>query len=134
MTLGHRRYLIDTCGWLEHYRGSAVGRRFSPYVDASTPELAVTSPIVLYELFKKLKGSIGDRRAVEELLHLQSVTRVIDISAAIALLAADIAGKEGLAMADALILATGRVAGSTVLTLESKMGGLEGADDLSKRS
>ncbi|MGZ8365340.1 MAG: PIN domain-containing protein, partial [Nitrospira sp.] len=81
--------------------------------------------IVLYKVYKKIKRERGEEMAVQFAGHLNA-THVIPLTESIALLAADLSIQHGLAMADAIVYATGRDQEAEVVTGDADLEGLPG--------
>ena len=97
--------LVDSSGWVEYFSGGRLAARYAPYLNH--PAQLVTPTIVLYEVYKKIKRERGEETALLAAGQLNA-TRVIPLTPAIALSAADVSLKHGLAMADAIVYATAR--------------------------
>lgn len=85
----------------------------------------ITPTIVLYEVYKKIKRERGEETAVQFAGRLNA-THVIPLTESIALLAADLSIQHGLAMADAIVYATGRDQEAEVVTGDADLEGLPG--------
>jgi len=60
-------------------------------------------------------------------------TRVVELTEELALTAADLSLAHGLAMADAMMLATARAHGAQLMTTDTGFAGIEGVTILSKK-
>ena len=80
---------------------------------------------MLYEVYKKIKRERGEGTALQ-LAGRLNVTDVIPLRESIALLAADLSVQHGLAMADAIVYATGRDQEADVATGDADLEGLPG--------
>mgnify|MGYP001573032750 FL=1 len=80
---------------------------------------------MLYEVYKKIKRERGEETAVQLAGRLHT-THVIPLTESIALLAADLSLQHGLAMADAIVYATGRDQEAVVVTGDADLEGLPG--------
>ncbi|MBL8037239.1 MAG: type II toxin-antitoxin system VapC family toxin [Nitrospira sp.] len=85
----------------------------------------ITSTIVLYEVYKKIKRERGEEMALQLAGRLHA-THVIPLTESSALLAADLSLQHGLAMADAMVYATGRDQEVEVVTGDADLEGLPG--------
>ena len=84
------------------------------------PDRVVTPTIVLYEVYKKIKRGLGEETALLVAGKL-NVTQVVDVNASIALLAADLSLRHGLAMADAIVYATAVDQDADVVTSDADL-------------
>ena len=115
--------LLDSSGWIEYFGGGALAERFASYVSSSVQ--LVTPTIVLYEVYKKIKRERGEETALLIAGRL-SATQVIPLSTSIALLAADLSLRHGLAMADAVAYATSRDQEARLITSDADLKDLPG--------
>ena len=116
--------LIDSSAWIEFFGFGKNAKKFLKYIEKARPESHVTSAIVLYEVYKSVKGKAGEKQALQKIGDITNNTTVIDVSSKIALAAADKSLELGLAMADAIILATARSLGATLVTGDKDFKGL----------
>ena len=84
------------------------------------------SAIAVYEVYKVIRRDVSEERALEAVSALRRAT-IVPVDGALALEAADIALSRGLAMADAIVYATARRHGATVLTGDVDFDGLPDA-------
>ena len=117
------RLLVDSSGWVEYFSGGPLADRYGSYF-LRHAEL-ITPTIVVYEVYKKLKRERGEELALRLTARL-TATEVIPLTESIALLAADVSLQYGLAMADAIIYATGRDQEAQVLTSDADLKDLPG--------
>jgi len=95
--------IVDSCGWLEWFTGGKLADDYERYL---TDQDALLVPsIILYEVYKVLKRDAGEEKALLAIGYMKS-SRVIPLDETLALASADIALREHLAMADAIIVAT----------------------------
>ena len=117
------KVLLDSSGWIEFFTGGPLADRYAPYL---TPRYEVVTPtIVLYEVYKKIKRERGEETALLFAGRL-SVTQVVHLTESIALLAADLSLRHGLAMADAIVYATARDLNAEVVTGDADLKDLPG--------
>jgi len=115
--------LVDSCGWLEFLAdGPNAGFFARPLADT---ENVLVPTICLYEVFKKTLQQRGEEAALDVAALMQQ-GKVVDLDAAIALDAADLAALRKLSLADAVILATARAHGATTWTQDAHFEGLPG--------
>ena len=46
--------IVDSCGWIEYLKGSKKGEKYEKYL--TDMEKIITPTIVIYEVYKKIKG------------------------------------------------------------------------------
>lgn len=117
------KILLDSSGWIEFFTDGLKATRYAAYL---TPRYHIITPtIVLYEVYKKIKRERGEETAVQFAGRLNA-THVIPLTESIAFLAADLSIQHGLAMADAIVYATGRDQEAEVVTGDADLDGLPG--------
>lgn len=95
--------VVDSSGWVEYFTDGPLADTYAGKL--RNLQLILTPVIVLYEVYKRLKRDLSEMDAVVAVSAMQR-TRVVPITSELALTAADLSLEYGLAMADALILAT----------------------------
>lgn len=113
--------LIDSSGWIEFFTGGPLSNKYESYLDNASQ--LITPTIVLYEVYKKIKSSLGEELALYTSAQLNS-TLLIHLTESIALLAADLSLKHNLAMADAIVYATAQDQQAQLITSDSDLKGL----------
>lgn len=98
---------------MEYLADRPKARRFAPYIEGK--EALVASAIQIYEVYKVVRRDLSEERALESVAALRRA-RIVPVDESLALEAADVALEAGLAMADALIYATARRHGATLVT------------------
>ncbi len=121
--------VVDSSGWLEYLANGPNADFFAPAI-RDTDHLLVPT-ICLYEVFKYLSLRLGEGAALEAVGVLYS-GRVVDITAEIALYAAQLSIYHRLPMADSLILAVARLNYATLWTQDEHFQGLEGVRYIAK--
>lgn len=117
------KILLDSSGWIEFFTDGPRANRYAAYL---APRYRIITPtIVLYEVYKKIKRERGEETALQ-LAGRLNATDVIPLTESIALLAADLSLQHGLAMADAIVYATGRDQEADVVTGDADLKGLPG--------
>ncbi len=84
------------------------------------------SAIEIYEVYKVLRRDVSEERALEAVSALRRAT-IAPVDESLALEAADVALARGLAMADAIVYATARRHGATLVTGDADFDGLPDA-------
>ena len=117
------KVVLDSSGWIEFFTGGPLAERYAPYL-TSRYQL-ITPTIVLYEVYKKIKRERGEETALLFAGRL-SATQVVQLTESIALLAADVSLRYGLAMADAIVYATAQDQEAEVVTGDADLKDLPG--------
>jgi len=110
--------LVDSSGWIEFFSGGPLADRYTSYL--KDPTQLITPTIVLYEVYKKIKRELGEEKALLAAGQL-SATQIISLTDSLALLAADISLKYGLAMADAIVYATAQDHKAQLITSDADL-------------
>ena len=114
-------HVIDSSGWLEYLTDGPNARHFAaPLAD---PSRLLVPTISLYEVFRVVLRERGEDDAVQA-AALMRRGREIALSQALALEAAWLAHERGLAMDDAIILATARANRATLWTQDADFEGV----------
>jgi toxin FitB len=98
---------IDSFGWIEHFTKGPKARQYKQLIESTQPKEIVTSIVVLYEVYKKIKKMKGEEEALLAVAAL-SQTTIIPIDQTISLEAADYSLEHNLHFSDALVYATSR--------------------------
>lgn len=115
--------LIDTSAWIEWLVGSPAGEA----VAAHLPDQGdwVVPTVVQLELSKWLTREAGEDKA-DQVIAFTQLCRIVPLDTPIALAAAEACRDHRLATADAIILATARAVGASLVTSDSHFQGLPG--------
>lgn len=84
------------------------------------------SAIEVYEVYTVVRRDLSEERALEAVSALRRAT-IVPVDQSLALEAADVALTRGLAMADAIVYATARRHGATLVTGDADFDGLPDA-------
>jgi predicted nucleic acid-binding protein len=122
--------VIDSSGWIEFFTDG-------PLADAYASRLrklatVITPVIVVYEVYKRLKRELSEDDAVIAVSAMQR-SQVVPIDQELALTAADLSLEHGLAMADALVLATARKFQAELVTSDQDFEPITGVTYLPKK-
>lgn len=98
---------IDSFGWIEQLTNGPKALQYKTIVESSKPKEIVTSTVVLYEVYKKIKKHKGEEEALLAIAAL-SQTTIIPVDQTISLEAADYSLENNLHFSDALVYATAR--------------------------
>ena len=121
--------LVDTSAWIEWLIGSATGVRLADQMPAQSNWLVPT--MVQLELARWLTRELGEDKA-DQVIAFTQVCQVVPLDTEIALAAAEAGRAHGLATADAIIYATARQFGATLLTCDAHFQGLPGVTLIAK--
>jgi toxin FitB len=121
--------IVDSCGWLEWFTNDRLADEYEKYL--ADQDNILMPAIVLYEVYKILKRESGEEKALLATGYMKN-TVVIPFDEVLALAAADIALKENLAMADAIIVATARANNCKIITSDSDLKDQPGVEYLPK--
>lgn len=121
--------LVDISAWIEWLIGSATGGRLADQMPAQSNWLVPT--MVQLELARWLTRELGEDKA-DQVIAFTQVCQVVPLDTEIALAAAEAGRAHGLATADAIIYATARRFGATLLTCDAHFQGLPGVTLIAK--
>lgn len=121
--------VVDSSAWLEYFSDGENATAFGGVIER-TSELVVPT-LTLYEVFKKT-AHLKDESVALEAVGVMLQGHVVELSASLALEAARVSRDCGLAMADAMILATARAHSATLWTQDAHFAGLDGVRYLEK--
>ena len=108
--------LVDTSAWIEWLIGSPTGELVAEHLPVQQDWLVPT--MVQLELAKWLAREVGEDKA-DQVIAFTQVCQLAPLDTEIALAAAEACREHKLATADAIILATARIMGATVLTCDA---------------
>jgi len=98
---------IDSYGWIERFTNGKKAAKYNELIDASQPKDIITSVVVLYEVYKKVKQQKSEEEALLAVAAL-SQTTIAPIDQTISLEATDYSLEHNLHFSDALVYATSR--------------------------
>lgn len=116
---------VDSYGWIERLTNGPRADLYNAIIDKSAPGEIVTSTIVLYEVYRKIKQAVNEQSALEAIAAI-SQTLVVSIDRSLSLEAADYSLTLGLHMADAMVYATARHYGAELYTSDKDLKGIKG--------
>ncbi len=116
---------VDSFGWIERFTDGPKAEQYNRIIDTTKPSELITSVVVLYEVYKKVKTAKGEEVALEAVAAL-SQTKVVPIDQTLSLEAADYSLEHGLHFADALVYATARQSSAELHTSDEDLKGLRG--------
>ena len=110
--------IVDACGWLEWFTDGKLADSYERYlVDQDNILIPV---IILYEVYKIIKREVGEEKALLAAGYMKNSV-IIPLDETLALAAADVALREDLAMADALIIAAARSNNCKIITSDKDL-------------
>jgi predicted nucleic acid-binding protein len=122
--------IVDSSGWLEYFAEGENAGFFAPAIE-DTGNLIV--PVIsIYEVFKRLLQSRGIDVAEIRIADVLKGEQV-DLTAPLALSAAQISVEYKLPMADSLILATARLYDATLWTQDEHFRDIPGVKFIAKK-
>ncbi len=116
---------LDSYGWIERLTNGPKAVQYNKILDGAKADEVITSVVVLYEVYKKVKKLKGEEEALEAVAAL-SQTTIVQIDQTISLEAADYSIEHELHFADALIYATARHHSAELHTSDPHLEGLKG--------
>ena len=108
--------LVDSSAWLEYFADGPNADFFAPAIERTRDLLVPT--MVVFEVYKRVLQQRQERAALEAVSVLQH-GQLIELTASLAIAAAQISQHEKLPMADSIILATARARNATIWTQDS---------------
>ena len=121
MPAAPRFNIVDSSAWLAYLADEPAAEEFAAVIE-DTATLVVPT-ICLLEVFKVVARQRGERDALQTAAVMQQGT-VVDLDADLALLAARVAGKHRLPLADSIIYATALRFGGVLWTQDDDFRGL----------
>ncbi len=116
---------VDSYGWIERFTNGPKADLYNAVIEKAAPSEIVTSAMVLYEVYKKIKQAVNEQSALEAVAAIGQ-TFVVPVDQSISLEAADYSLMFGLHMADAVVYATARHYGVELYTSDEDLKGVKG--------
>lgn len=123
--------VVDSSGWLEYLADGPNAGFFASAVEA-TVDLIVPS-ISIYEVFKRVLQQRGENAALQAAALMQQ-GRTAELTASLALAAAQLSLEESLPMADSIMLATARALDATLWTQDADFAAIAGVKYVAKKA
>lgn len=98
---------IDSFGWIERFAKGPKAPQYKQLIESTKPKDIITSVVVLYEVYRKIKKLKGEEEALLAVAAI-SQTTIVPIDQTISLEAADYSLEHDLHFSDALVYATAR--------------------------
>ncbi len=122
--------IVDSCGWLEWFTDGKLADQYKEYL--ASPDNILIPAIILYEVYKILKREVGEDKALLAAGYMKKST-IIPLDGTLALVAADVALQEKLAMADAIIVAISRVHNCKIISSDADLKGQSNVNYIPKQ-
>jgi predicted nucleic acid-binding protein len=116
---------VDSYGWIERFTDGPKADLYDAVIEKAAPSEIVTSAMVLYEVYRKIKQAVNEQSALEAVAAIGQ-TFVVPVDQSISLEAADYSLMFGLHMADAVVYATARHYGAELYTSDEDLKGVKG--------
>ncbi|MFA4855339.1 MAG: type II toxin-antitoxin system VapC family toxin [archaeon] len=120
--------LVDSSLWIEYFSNGPKTNKIAKIIQNANKDAYKTPSIILFEVYKKIKKDLNEQAANEAIAQIVDLTEVIGLNERIAVHAAEISIETGLAMADAIILATAELANAELKTMDKHFKGLKGVE------
>ncbi len=121
--------VVDSSGWIEFFLAGANGPKFKPVIDQRADLLVPV--IALYEVHKILSRKVPPDM-VRTCLDVMRLGRVLELTDARAVAAAEVSARHNLAMADAVMYSLAQEHGATFWTQDIDYQGLPGVHCFAK--
>ena len=115
--------IVDSFGWIEYLSDGPLANKYEKYFSDLTK--VITPTIVFYEVYKKIKTTKGEEKALLVAGQIMK-TVVVSLDDEIALSAAELSLRHFLPMADAIVYATGINKNCSIVTSDPHFQNLEG--------
>jgi predicted nucleic acid-binding protein len=122
--------VVDSSGWLEYLADGQNSEFFASAIQDT--EHLIIPAICLYEVFKRMATQRGQQAALQAVGVLYRGW-VVEMTAELALEAAQLSIQDKLPMADSMILATARAYDATLWTQDEHFKGLSGVRYIRKK-
>jgi predicted nucleic acid-binding protein len=116
---------VDSYGWIERFTDGPKADLYDAVIEKAAPSEIVTSAMVLYEVYRKIKQAVNEQSALEAVAAIGQ-TFVVPVDQSLSLEAADYSLMFGLHMADAVVYATARHYGVELYTSDEDLKGVKG--------
>ena len=121
--------LVDTCGWIEWLTNGVLSDQYESCFNQVDSMIVPTS--IQFELYKWVTRKKGIQAALEA-IALTEQAKVVPLSTAIALAAADFSAEHKLSFADSIIYATAQFRQAELMTSDDHFKGLPGVEYFEK--
>ncbi|MBK9249573.1 MAG: type II toxin-antitoxin system VapC family toxin [Ignavibacteria bacterium] len=115
--------VVDSSGWIEYFANGSNADFFAPALE--NPDSLIVPAISIYEVFKKLLVTVGEKDAIRLVANLHQGT-VAELDAPLALSAAKLSWEHSLPLAESIIYATALQYNATLWTQDVDFEKLKG--------
>jgi predicted nucleic acid-binding protein len=122
--------VVDSSAWLEYFGDGPNASEFASAIE--DPDRLVVPTLTLFEVFKRT-CQIADETAALDAVAVMMQGTVVELTSSLSLNAARLSLDSGLAMADAIILASARMQEAVIWTQDSHFEGMDGVEYRPKR-
>lgn len=119
--------LIDSSGWIEYFRNGQKAVPFAKLIKSHAGQSLISSPIIIYEVFRRVKLTFGEAKASKAIAYIISSSAIKDIDSRTALDAAKTSVTNNLPMADSIIYSTAKLNNAALITSDTHFKGMKGA-------
>ena len=123
--------LIDSYGWIEYFAEGPLADNYATIIEKANADNTITPTIVIYEVYKKIKSTKHEQKALEAYAQI-SRTKIIALTSPLSLQAADISLTTNLGMSDSIIVATAKAYNAEIITSDEHLKNIKGVKFLSK--
>ena len=123
--------LIDSYGWIEYFADGPLAESYAAFIEKADAEKTVTPTIVIYEVYRRIKSTKGEQKALEAYTQM-SRTNIVELTSPLSLKAADISMNLNLGMADSIIVATAKAYNAEIVTSDEHLKSIKGVKFISK--
>jgi predicted nucleic acid-binding protein len=123
--------LIDSYGWIEYFAEGPLADNYATYIEKANAENTITPTIIVYEVYKKIKTTRDEQKALEAYAQI-SQTKIIELTSPLSLEAADISLSANLGMADSIIVATAKAYNAEIITSDEHLKNMKGVKFIKK--
>ncbi len=123
--------LIDSYGWIEYFGDGPLADSYASLVEKADEENTLTPTVVVHEVYKKIKTTRGEEKALEAYAQM-SRTRIVDLTSSLCLDAADLSLSFNLGIADSIIVATAKVYNAQIATSDEHLKKLDNVRFINK--
>ena len=74
-----RSYIIDSCGWIEYFKGGPKADEFGNYIERSDTKTHYTPTIILFEVYKVFLRNYGDDEALNVIGHIKKNSTIMPL-------------------------------------------------------
>jgi predicted nucleic acid-binding protein len=123
--------LIDSYGWIEYFAEGPLAENYAAYIEKADAENTITPTIIVYEVYKKIKVARDEQKALEAYAQIAQ-TKIIELTSALSLEAADISLIANLGIADSIIVATAKAYNAEIITSDEHLKSMKGVKFVKK--